>query len=287
MNNNTTVIESQLDWLTCSVEGERKQETLRLAAHRLMALEVTNGARVRPFRLNGYQGSLADRVRYGEREDRGLIQLSGDLAHKCFRAMYGRADHISRIDLAVTVHFPVYHFGVADVAYHDAKAFHADNPRSAQPRWVQDADGGQTFYLGDRSSDYFLRIYDKMHECMAHDDEDAAGRYHNCWRYELEVKGISAPGVAERLFDSPNPSGTIRGIVHNYQVGHGLSPAWSLDTPEDPLPGFRRRSDRDTRLAWLEKSVKPAVAWLLETGPRTDVLERLGLIDLAASEDPT
>lgn len=281
MDTTPVIFESQLDWLTCAVEGERKQESLRLSAHRLMAAEILLGAKIRPFRLNGYQGSQADRVRYGERSDRGLIQLSGDLAQQHFRTMYGRADHISRLDLAVTVRMASYHPGIGSASYLEACEARLARPTMALPQLHQDGNGGSTCYLGDRTSDYFLRIYDKMAECLSRDDQDAIDRYHNAWRYELEVKGVSAPGVAERLFDSPHPSGTIRGIVHNHCTNHGISPVWDLDTPERPLPGFRRRSDRDTRLAWLEKSVKPAVGWLLENGDRTEVLERLGLIDPA------
>jgi hypothetical protein len=85
------------------------------------------------------------------------------------------------------------------------------------------------------------------------------------------------------VFDSPHPSGTVRGLVHNHCVSHGIGPAFDLSTPEQALPGFRRRSDRDTRLAWLGRSVRPAVGWLLENGDRTAVLEQLGLIDLDAN----
>lgn len=264
--------------------GGSKQEALRLSAHRLMAAEVLAGAKVRPFRLNGYQGTQADRVRYGERDDRGLIQLSGDLAEQYFRPMYGRADHISRIDLAVTVREPLRSYSSGQEAYFALKRFYEEHPTSARPAAHHDGDGGWTTYLGDRTSDYFLRIYDKEAECKERDDTAGAERYKSAWRYELEVKGASAAGVAERMFDSPHPSGTVRGLVHNHMTAHGFTPVWSLETPEVKLPGFRRRSDRDTRLAWLEKSVKPAVAWLLENGERTDVLERLGLIDLLLGE---
>lgn len=286
MDTTPVVFESQLDWLTCSVEGHVKQEALRLSAHRLMAAEVLTGGKVTPFRLNGYQGTQVDRVRYGERDDRGLIQLSGDLAEQYFRPMYGRADHISRVDLAVTVRLPRHDGTVGQLHYNQACSHHLAHPTSGLPSSHQDGDGGYTCYVGDRSSDYFLRIYDKQAECVAHDDQDAIDRYHCAWRYELEVKGVSARGVAERVFDSPHPSGTVRGLVHNHCTSHGVLPVWDLATPERPLPGFRRRSDRDTRLAWLERSVRPAVSWLLETGCRTEVLERLGLIDLAPREDP-
>lgn len=280
MESTPVVIESQLDWLTCSVEGTDKQERLRLSAHRLMAAEVVVGARVTPFRLNGYQGTQAGRVRFGERDDRALIQLSGDLAEFHFRPMHERADHISRLDLAVTVRYPVYQPAIGAAAYQDACQWRAGRSHSALPKLVEDGDGGTTFYLGDRTSDLFLRVYNKQAECQAHDDQDAVNRYHNCWRYELEVKGVTAPGVAERVFDSPAPSATIRALLHNHLVAHGIRPTWDFTTPEQRLPGFRRRSDRDTRLRWLERSVRPAVDWLLENGDRTEVLQRLGLVDL-------
>jgi hypothetical protein len=274
------VFESQLDWLTCSVASAAKSETLALTAHRLTAEEVLAGARVTPFRLNGYLGWQAGRVRFGEREDRALIQLSGDLAEQHFRNLYGRADHITRLDLAVTVRLPRHSSQLGQDHYWQACDHHLLHPTSALPASHQDGNGGYTCYVGDRSSDYFLRIYDKQAESIAQADLPSMERYQNAWRYELEVKGVSAPGVAERMFDSPHPSGTVRGLVHNYCVSHGITPIWNLETPEVPLPGFRRRSDRETRLAWLERSVKPALRWLFEQGDRTEVLERLGLNDI-------
>lgn len=283
MDSTPVVFESQLDWLTCSVASAAKSETLARTAHRLTAEEVLAGAKVRPFRLNGYLGWQAGRVRYGQREDASLIQLSGDLAEQQFRPMYGRADHITRLDLAVTVRLPVHSGMLGQEHYWQACDHHLRHPTSALPSAHQDGDGGYTCYLGDRTSDYFLRIYDKQAECAAQDDPAGVDRYRNAWRYELEVKGVSAHGVAERVFDSPHPSGTVRGLVHNHCVSHGIGPAFDLSTPEQALPGFRRRSDRDTRLAWLGRSVRPAVGWLLENGDRTAVLEQLGLIDLDAN----
>jgi hypothetical protein len=52
---------------------------------------------------------------------------------------------------------------------------------------------------------------------------------------------------------------------------------FSHQGPVEKVVGFRRRSDRDTRLMWIEHSVKPAVRWLLDNGDRAEVLAALGL----------
>jgi DNA relaxase NicK len=272
-----TVIESQLDWLTLAVHSREKTDLLRDHAERWAKREVDSGNRVAPFRLNGYIGWKAGRVRYGERENAGLVQLSGDLAAQHFDTLYPIRDNISRLDVAVTVRAdpPQPEHGresyLAAVAHRDA------SPRSARPSQHGDGDGGWTTYIGDRTSDYYFRLYDKEAEQRGERNDAGAERYRACWRYELECKGLSTPALALSLAGAADRPALCQGLVHNYACAHGIEPIFPYDGKRVLSPGFRRRSDRDTRMAWLRRSVRPAVEYLLQTGTRDEVIQALGL----------
>lgn len=277
-----TVIESQLDWLTFAVHTRDGVDWLKHSANRWATVERDAGNKVDPFRLMGYEGFRVGRVRYGERENAALVQLSGDLAEKLFDEVHGSQDSLTRIDLAVTVRLPEYQPDVAAEHFAEAMDHRAEKPHAARPQLVQDGDGGSTCYVGDRSSDWFLRVYNKQRECEHQRDEDGAERYQRCWRYELEVKGGAAAPVALLASRAASRSAWVQGRVYDYASAHGIDPRFPSTGDRVPLSGFRRRSDADTRLRWLRASVRPALEWLEGLGYSTEARKALGLDDTTA-----
>lgn len=283
MDSSTTVLESQLDWLTASFHTKAAAERAKADADRWARSEVSEGAQVKPFRLGGYEGWQAGRVRLGTRLDGALLQLSGDFAERYVGHVGPRATNVSRIDLAVTVRPDPPRPFLAYSSYEDAFDFRRVHPTSARPLVTMNGDGGQTLYLGDRASNWFLRVYNKEAECLDAHDELGAQHYAGCWRYELEVKGPDAfrqcqlyPAIVDR-------PGYVQGYVHRWAENHGLVPAFPYDGSQQLEPGFRRRSDRETRLRWLADSVRPAVQWLLESTDRAELTRLLGLDDSSLS----
>jgi DNA relaxase NicK len=281
-NQNTranTVIESQIDWVTWSVEGEQKCSRLQAWAFSRAQAEARAGNKSQPFKLMGYEGFSVGRVRFGIREDRALCQLSGQLAEDHLVVANTQADSLTRLDIAVTVRLAEPNALLGQRVYDEAAAYHAEHPVSAVPWMVMDAKGGFTTYIGRRTSDSFFRCYNKEAEsAQAHDDE-AVARYRDCWRFELECKGTLAKALADRAANSHERHAWCQRAVHEYCNRHGVTPPFRGDGGRVLVPGFRRRSDRTTRLAWLTKAVKPAVLWLLDDGDKADVLEALGLSD--------
>lgn len=279
MDTSPIVIESQVDWLTASAFGKDPTNYFNILASTIAVQERQHEDEELSFRLNGYQGYRIGRLRYGERENAGLIQLSGDLAHTWFDDVYSHADHITRLDIAVTVDTGQADPLLGKRAYEDACQRRFDHPKMARPWTVNDADGGWTTYVGDRTSDWFLRIYDKHAESIAARDPIATGQYERCWRYELEAKGVAATALGKQVYGSLTRADYVRNFVADWCRKHGIEPAFPLTGDVAKLSELRRRSDRATRLAWLQHSVSPAIKWLLTTGDRTEVLEALGLTD--------
>jgi DNA relaxase NicK len=280
----STVIESQLDWLTAAVHDGASARNLESLAVGWASESEKATNRYSPFRLKGYEGWQCGRVRFGSRDGAAITQLSGDLASRHFDTLVPLADSISRIDIAVTVRLPETDDDLGLRSYTQAKRWYDNHNHAALPSFHGDALGGYTCYVGDRSSDWFLRVYNKAAE--SHDDPEQSEHYRDCWRYELECKGPTAPRLAAALAvpDESQRSTDIQQMVHDYVTHHGIICPFDETGGQSLVKGFRRRSDRQSKLNWLTKSVKPAIAWLNETGDSADVYHALGLMDVTNNQ---
>jgi DNA relaxase NicK len=271
------VIEAQVDWLTAGFsEGERADRAAAWAFSRAQR-EKREGAREAPFRLLGFEGYAVGRIRYGTRGADAIIQLSGQLAEDYLGDVLPNADRVSRLDLAVTVRLPRPDPFLGESTYAQACNYRAEHPSAARPWIVQDDDGGCTAYVGDRASDRFLRVYNKEAEALGRADAKEASHYKRCWRYELECKGTTALPVARAAHSAVDRRSFLQQQLHNYCLRHGIEPVFRPDDNGLLVPGFRRRSDAESRLTWLRKSVNPAILSLLEVRDREDILDALGL----------
>lgn len=271
------VIESQLDWITAGWDeghGADRAEAWALAYQRQ---EARDGARAMPFALMGYQGTTVGRVRFGRRSDAALLQLSGQLAEDRADDVLGSAHRVSRVDLAVTVRLHQKNPFLGEETYAQACNWHEVHSASALPSIHADGDGGCTAYVGRRASDRYLRVYNKEAECKARDDKKEAAHYESCWRYELQTGGSVAFSSLRLACAAADRSTFLQSQLYAYCIEHGITPAF-IPTHDAPLvPGFRRRSDAETRMAWLRRAVGPAILNLLEVKDRADILEALGL----------
>lgn len=277
MQHSTTVLESQADWLTFTVQGARNVASVGARIETIIRAEKVHGNRVLPFTLGNYSGVRCGRVRSGESADRILVQLSGDLAAVYFDYAMDHAHHVTRLDLAVTVQLAEYSPMCAFEAYKAAVAHRTEHPTEAAPSLILNGAGGQTMYVGKRTGDRYFRLYDKQAECAASKDDDATERYARSWRYELEVHDDLATAVAYSVPRGPSRGAWISAYVHKYLLDHGVEPMFTPMQPAQHVGGFRRRADRESRLDWLSRDVAPTVRWLLDSTPKDELLKRLGL----------
>jgi len=284
MHPSTIVLESQPDWLTVVVHGRKHVKDVAARTQTLMRRERVEGNRELPFRVGEYVGTRCGRVRAGEVDAKLIVQLSGDLAALHLDYFLKEAHAVTRLDLAVTVQTPQYDPSIAETAYHQASTFRQANPRSAVPSLILNGAGGSTCYIGKRTSDRYFRAYDKQAECEASDDLDASMRYKRSWRFELELHDDAATAVAYAMPPQGLRNTWVCSYVHGYLKDHGVEPIWEAHTPPVHVGGFRRRTDRESRLDWLSRSVAPTVKWLIDSTPRDELLERLGLAEEGGAE---
>lgn len=272
------VIESQVDWLTASAHGKERSTRLMDVAHHVAKGEASQGNQKRRWRLMGYEGYRVGRIAYGRRDDSScLVQLSGDAAEANLTVVLGEADMVTRCDLAATYRFCPPNPLEGRNQYALAEMWHSAHPHSARPWFVGDAGGGFTCYLGKRESATFLRVYDKGAESKARDDAQGLERYRACWRYELEAKAQMAGALAQMAAEREDRANFVRDYLVSFMAAHGMEPPFLAHGAMSLLPGFRRRSDEESRLRHLTRNVKPTVRWLVERGRLDDVRRALEL----------
>jgi DNA relaxase NicK len=203
--------------------------------------------------------------------------MSGQIAADQFAWLWPDHDTITRLDVAVTYRTPEADREQSADAYRQALAYRADRPKSALPLLVRDGDGGSTLYVGSRRSSRLLRLYNKHAEQLAARDTEGAERYVNAWRAELELHDVDAEAVGMMLFTPGAEGPKISYYIGHYLGTHGITcPYPASEHPILPT-GFRRRSDRESRLDWLKKSVRPSVDWLKGSCSIAELRDILGL----------
>lgn len=276
MDNSGTIIESQVDWLTASAHGRNTSVALEQLAAGLQKEQKARGNRTQNWRLMGYEGTHCGAVEWGRRDENAtIIRLIGDQASTSLADVLSIADQVTRIDVAVTWRATPPDPLLAHNTYALADMYHAAHPTSALPSKIEDAAGGSTCYLGKRESEYFFRLYNKGAEAVEKQDKEGAVRYAGCWRYELECKASVAKPIAETVANSGDPAAYIRNYVYSYCEQHGIPPAFPGVGAMHLIPGFRRRSDADSRLLHLAKNVRPTVRFLRSAGREADLREAL------------
>lgn len=272
-----SVIESQVDWITCSAHGEDPARALLDLGQQLAKEEKARGGHTSRWRCMGYEGTHVGRVEYGSRDKAStILRLSGQLAGEEWTDALSVADQVTRLDIAVTWRADPPDPMLGRNAYTLAEMFHSAHPRFSLPSFHGDAVGGYTMYLGKRASDYYLRLYNKEAESIAADDKESAERYRACWRYELEVKGHMAKALADTLADQDDQPLWVQQYIYQWCRAHGVEPAFGEFGPRRLLPGFRRRSDDDSKLQHLRKNVRPTVDRLRQNGREHDLRDALG-----------
>lgn len=206
------------------------------------------------------------------REDMGYhIMLSGSALRalaaqgqdslQVLRALNLLGARCSRIDLAIDVFGST--LNCTNLCKPNRKPYKG---RGRTPKFtlVGDVEDGWTIYVGSRSSEKFLRVYDKAKE---------AGYEDGSWvRVEMECKGSMAHYLGAELSNATSfvayqtCSSLVRTLV-DFDVPD-WSDALAAHKVEISLP---KKTERDT-FGWLIKACAPALAKEIARRPSEDVV---------------
>lgn len=221
-----------------------------------------------------YRGKTFGKLTWGCREDGSIIRVSGAGAKTMARVGVLRGWRASRIDLQATIRVPPgedVDKVIGGAAQRAAMARAGLEGRPYKIRLIDGYGDGDTLNIGSRSSEAFVRVYNKA-------KESNESEYANCVRVELEAKGK----LAARIWaDMPGGWSHDR---YSLDLLLAADKKYSIGIiPEDgsehrKLPHIERaKTSLERRLEWLRVAVQPTVKELTAAGWREDVLRALGI----------
>lgn len=265
-----TVVEAGIDWLTCRTREEPGASALRQWGEDELQAEVRLGRPAKAWAWYGFAGRSAGAVRWGV-GDRGVVViLSGARAHSSFRAAVAWSEKITRIDLCCTVRCEPPRKDVSVKAHSEAIIRYKSAANTPKPSMWIGSEGGITAYLGDRTSSYFGRVYDKEVQ-----SGDVA--YVGCWRYEVECKSGVAAEVARMAYETPDLVAFCAGYVWGWWDERGVEPVFMVKTAYQEATATRHSQDDENTLGWLRQAVRPSVERLIGRGRILETYDALGL----------
>jgi len=244
-----TVGESAIDWVTATAASVEAASSLACLAERIVCDAMAEGHERGPWSQYGYVGECIEGLSWGRRKDGTILRVSGFTAAYFGWDVLERAENVSRLDIQCTIRTDPPLKGVAIRADEELLAAGERGRRGAECSFFRNSRGGSTSYLGRRSSDKFLRIYDKWVESQSE-------HYAGCWRYELEVKNEPALLLGRHLLACPNRASAIRDTVYKYCVSHSLTPIFNPGTDGLQLAALRPPTDYSRTCKWLNEQVR-------------------------------
>ena len=270
---------AHIDWMTCTASRKGRGEALW--AHGDTFLRALNPVDepITRWQFKGYRGWSGGDLRLGARQDSVILVVSGLKSTEKWSEYLSTAENCSRLDIAVDADFTPVNPSLASQLYRQVIHRRPRNGRPPKSSVIFNSDGGSTLYVGSRSSDLLLRIYDKGRET----DTRPAGAW---WRFELEVKGDTALPVARQLQPVASDPHSLASIVngHAERVVGVLLPSIQRGaicnrTPDEPTTA--------RQLRWLSSSVRPTVQDLVERVGAQTVLTALGFLTSAVENSPS
>lgn len=272
------VVRLGVDYLTTTWPTEIR-ETIMQSKRQVMDWARENatlngsGNWVKKWAWQGYSGFKCGPVMCGERVDGCILRLEGIAAHAWLEAGLTAGHNISRIDVSATV------YGVSNqsevLARHKVDADTHRKSLHHKPYKVRLIDGvgdGDTLYCGDRTSMYFLRVYDKERA------PNSTPEYKETLRYEAECKEELARKVYEGCTLRGYSLANCRAVLGGLLARRGIDPLCIGCLQSQDLPNIAiSRSDVERSLKWLSAQVKPTLQNLLRMGYEKEALDALGL----------
>ena len=194
---------------------------------------------------------------------RHLVERCGVSPAAILESAVKSSGRIARLDIAIDL------VGGQEDIREIYKILQTTGNRGTAVTWreISQNDGGYTLYVGARTSEKYIRIYDKAKE---------QGIPDLLWsRFEIETKGKVARACAVSLTRGDNWSGVFYTIARQMlrpQNSLAYEQFFSKDVVPIGLPKIERKSDRER---WIEEQVISAVAKHYIDNPQSEAVQRL------------
>lgn len=266
----TETLSAGIDWLTMTLPQSNPVADIWVE-HCLPVLDdiKEQGYELKYRSLQGYYGLSAGNCFVGGRDDGIMIQLTGHHANDHFTRVYHPEAHYSRIDVQCTVKYKEVERDIAKRAYQSCEA---SNQRLSSARrrkllLLLGSDGGDTLYIGSRTSNQQCRIYNKERQ-----SEDI--QYTRSWRYEIVYRNELSTALARSTpLKVSERAQWAEAVVYSWLKERGVCDFWNRDSGTVVLPISRTLpTDIEARLQWIRKQVAPTLRKLVDAGYNDELL---------------
>lgn len=265
-----------VDYITLTAQrGTPECTTIERLYDSLRFNDICHGHDEKPMRQLGYVGTTINGMFLGSRADGRILRASSVMAHAIadLLRIYQPTPRCTRIDAQVTTAAFFDDDAKARSLRDEVLAFQEASTQPNHPRvtLIQGHGRGDSLMVGSRSSQVYIRVYDKSRE---QSEEGPPWR----WRYECEFKAETAVNVLQYITESAYAREAIGNVVLHYLSGRGIF----LDetfTAEDYItsPQTRPKTDDERSLDWLRQNVGKVTRRLIRNGYLDDVLTALGI----------
>jgi len=251
------LLDAGVDWSTTTFPDGLRARFANSKAEQLISSRSKEGYDVSDSNRLGFIGQRTEGLFYGWRADMLMVICSGEVAAAHSSFFLGLAGNVSRLDLAVTLRDDDIDRDWTEIALNQSSLDGRIDSGVLKTRRIQGTPDGATLYIGSRSSDRFIRIYDKTAE--------SKGIYpERSWRWEIEYKKPRAGMVAARLLRlGAGPHAVIDVVRAGLLDLRVVLPYGNPGADWLPHPGSRK-SDDETRLAYTSRVVRPFLQKLID-----------------------
>lgn len=271
VDNSVTGLTAGVDYITAVARDKGLHEAMWSEARKLLDDEVFAGNRIVERGWRGMTGFQAGQITVMEK--RGsyvMVQLRSELAAAQWRRMMKVSDHVTRLDLQVTVELAHQEIDLGDIVYNHVKNIQADLHSSVEYSIIANTKGGTTVYTGSRQSSRFGRLYDKGAQMGK-----PAGKI---WRYEMELKKPVADKAAGNLLNIEQPEAVvIAATVHRWFEQRGMMPVFKATDSYITMEIPKVPTDDDRTLKWMREQVSAPFRRLVDKGYASTLTEILGV----------
>jgi hypothetical protein len=238
----------------------------RWEKHREYSLKV--GYTVKAVKRFGYNCVYINGLTWGVHDRNGyLVTSSGGVAGLTWGHVLPIASKITRVD---------FHYTFQSNKPIDLNKIYKDwleeKPGKRKATMVQNSRGGETLYIGSRSSDQYGRFYNKTAE--------AALETENVYRLEVELKKPRADVAFGKLYKDLGRCSLKASDVRDYVCSWFDKRAVTVDVNFDavsPIKLTKAVTSDDKKLVWLKTAVAPTLQDLMQRGRVDEVSQALGL----------
>lgn len=241
-----------VDWITGTASKGSTRWDMQIFADNQRRRFMDSGTAIKQGYRLGYHGWQAEGFFHGQREGGSILVASGATAHDVHRSVAEVSDHISRIDLQVTVKTPEDKPHLARHAYSVLKGGSPSRIKVKNVTLIDSHPQGETCNVGKRSSDTYGRIYDKA-------SESGCAPPLSLWRYEVEFKRNPAGSIAARLRSHSPVEAVATSLVHEWYTARGVVPLFPSAPLLCPHKPVLNEGMHDV-LMWFEQSLSVTVA---------------------------